>query len=76
MGIDGVLSIKFSYRSRGETTMCDVNWVLNVFMDGCMREKKAKLGNVGARLKINGMCWVVVACMFADHMLFAQWGDR
>ena len=40
-------------------------WLLNIFMDGRMREMKAKVRNVGARLKINGMVWEVVARLFA-----------
>ena len=36
-------------------------------MDGCTREMKPKVGNVDARLKINGMGWPVVACLFADE---------
>ena len=31
-------------------------WLFNnIFMDGRMREMKAKAGNVGARQKMNGM---------------------
>ena len=30
------------------------------FMDVCIREKKAKVGNIDARLKIIGMGWAVV----------------
>ena len=41
-------------------------WWLNIFMDGCMREMKANVGNVGAKLKINGMGCTVVACLFAE----------
>ena len=35
-----------------------------------MREMKAKVGNVGTRIKINGMGWAVVACLFADDTMF------
>ena len=36
-------------------------------MHGCIREMKAKVGNVG------GMGWAVGACLFADDMvLFAE----
>ena len=35
-------------------------WLFDIFMDGYMREMKAKMGNVGARLKMNGMGWAVV----------------
>ncbi len=27
-------------------------WLFNIFMDDCMREMKAKVGNIGARLKL------------------------
>ena len=39
-------------------------WLFNI-MDGCMREMKAKVGNVGARPKMNGMGQAVLAFLFA-----------
>ncbi len=39
--------------------------LFNIFMDGCMREMKAKVGNIGGRLKLNGVTWSVAACLFA-----------
>ena len=45
----------------------------NIFTDGCMREMKAKVGNVGAKLKMNEISWTVVACLFVDEtVLFAE----
>ncbi len=41
-------------------------WLFNIFMDGCIREVKAKVGKIGAGLKLNGMGWLVIACLFAD----------
>ena len=41
-------------------------WLLKIFMDGCMREMKAKVRNVCAKLNMNEMDWAVVACLFAD----------
>ena len=35
--------------------------LFNIFMDGCMRSMEAKVGNVVARLKMNGMGWAMVA---------------
>ncbi len=36
--------------------MCVMSpWLFNIFMDGCMREVKAKVGKIGAVLKLNGM---------------------
>ncbi len=39
--------------------------LFNIFMDGCIREMKAKVGNISARLKLNGVTWSVAACLFA-----------
>ncbi len=49
--------------------MCDCvmsPWLFNIFMDGCMREMKCKVGNAGAKLRLNGEVWSVVTCLFAD----------
>ncbi len=42
-------------------------WLFNIFMNGCMRKMKAKLGKIGTRLKMNGVDWSVPACLFAGH---------
>lgn len=47
-------------------------WLFNIFMDGCMREMKAKVGNVGARLRLNEVSWSVVACLFADDTVVGR----
>ena len=44
-----------------------MSWLFNLFMDGCMREMKAYVGNVGERLKMNGIGWAMVTCLFADE---------
>ena len=31
-----------------------------------MREMKAKVGEAGVRLKLNGVDWSVAACLFVD----------
>ncbi len=41
-------------------------WLFNIFMDGCMKEIKCKVGNTGAKLRLNGEVWSVVTCLFAD----------
>ncbi len=47
--------------------MCVMSsWLFNIFMDGCMRKMKAKVGNVAAGLKVNGVDWSMVAYLFAD----------
>ena len=48
-------------------------WLFDILMDGYMKEMKAKVGNVVARLKMRGMGQAVVACLFADdNVLFAE----
>ncbi len=41
-------------------------WLFNIFMGGCIREMKCKVGNAGAKLRLNGEVWSVVTCLFAD----------
>ncbi len=41
-----------------------------------MKEMKAKVGKVGARLKLNGMDWAVVACLFADDTVLLAESER
>ncbi len=35
-------------------------WLFNIFMDGCMREMKRNVVNMGAKLRLNGEVWVLV----------------
>ncbi len=41
-------------------------WLFNIFIDGCMREMKCKVVNMGAKLRLDGEVWSVVTCLFAD----------
>lgn len=44
-------------------------------MDGCMREMKVRVGNRGARLRLNDDDWAVVGCLFVDDtVLLAESG--
>ena len=71
--VDGVLSESFPTGVGVRQGCVTSPWLFNIFMDGCMREMKAKVGNIGARLKMNGNGWAVVACLFADDtVLFAE----
>ena len=57
--------------------MCNMSpWLFNIFMDGCMREMKAKAGKAGARLKLNGMVWSMAACLFADDTVLLAESER
>ncbi len=39
----------------------------NIIMDGCMRKKKCKVVNAGAKLRLSGEDWFVVTCLFVDN---------
>lgn len=41
------------------------SWLFNIFMGGCVREMKGKVGKIDATLKLNGVDCSVVACLFA-----------
>ncbi len=41
-------------------------WLFNISMDGCMKEMQCKVGNTGAKLRLNGEVLSVVTCLFAD----------
>ena len=62
LSVDGELSDSFLILVRLRQGCVMSPWLFNIFMDGCIREMKTKVGNVGARLNINGMGWAVVAC--------------
>ncbi len=65
--VNGELSDSFAIKV-GLRQGCVMSpWLFNnYFMDGCMKEKKAKVGKTGARLKLNEVNWSVAACLFAD----------
>ncbi len=44
-------------------------WLFNIFLDGCMRKMKCKVGNASAKLSLNGEVWSVVTCLFADDIV-------
>ncbi len=66
MKVDGELSDGFAVGVGAGQEWVMSPWLFNIFMDGCMREMKAKVGNVGAGLKVHGVGWSKVACLFAD----------
>ncbi len=51
-------------------------WLFSVFMDGCMREMKVKVENIGARLKLYECDWTVVVSLFADNTVLLADSER
>ncbi len=56
--------------------MCDVTMLFNIFMDGCMREMKCKVVHKGAKLRLNGVVWSVVTCLFVDDTVLLAENER
>lgn len=50
---------------------CD-HMAVQCFIDGCMKEMKTKVGNRGARMKLNGCDREVAASIFADDIMLLQ----
>ena len=55
MRVDGELSKSFPIAVGVRQGCVMLPWLFNIFMDECMKEVKDKVGNVGVRLKMNGM---------------------
>ena len=73
---DGELSESFD-RGVGIRQGCVIStWLFKVFMDGCIREMKVRVGNVGARLRLNGVQWPVVGCLFEDDTVLLAQSER
>ncbi len=41
-------------------------WLFSIYMDGVMRERKGKTGEVGVRMYAEGRKWVLNSVLFAD----------
>ncbi len=74
--VDGKLSDGFAVGVRVRQGCIMSPWLFNVFMDGCMREVKAKVGKIDAGLKLNGVDWSVAACLFADDIVLLAESER
>ncbi len=71
--MDGVLNDSFAIGAGVRHGPIMSLWLFDIFMDGYIREMRAKVGRIGARLKLNGAYWSLVACLFADDtMLLAE----
>ncbi len=48
-------------------------WLFNIYMDGCVREIKVRVQDLGARLNVRGVEQPVVASLYAgDTVLLAE----
>ncbi len=74
--VNGELSDSFTVGVRVRQGFAMSPWLFNIFMDGCMREVKAKVGKIGAGLKLNGVDWSVTACLFADDTVLLAESER
>ena len=64
--INGELSESFCIKT-GVRQGCVMSpWLFNVYMDGVIREMKAKSGGVGAKMMEEGNEWCMITSLFAD----------
>ncbi len=49
--------------------MCDSLWLFNIYMDGCIREMKVGLWELGAGLNVRGVEQPLVAGLYADDTM-------
>ena len=64
--VNGEMSESFDIRV-GVRQGCVMSpWLFNIFMDSVIREMKAKVGKVGARMNVEGERWWLVTSLFAD----------
>jgi len=47
-------------------------WLFNIYMDGVIREMKAKVGGTGVNLSVNGVKWVHNTIFADDTALIAE----
>ncbi len=51
-------------------------WLFNIYMDGCIREMKVKVRDLGARLNARGMEQPLVAGLYADDTVLLAENER
>ncbi len=74
--VDGELSDCFAFEVRVRQACAMPPWMFNIFLDGYMREIEAKVGKIGARLKLNGVDWSVTVCLFVDDTVLMAEKER
>ncbi|KAK3893161.1 hypothetical protein Pcinc_003002 [Petrolisthes cinctipes] len=74
--VEGDLSESFNI-SVGLRQGCVMSpWLFNIYMDGCMREVKAKVNGLGVKLRLNEANWSLVASLFADDTVLMAESER
>ncbi len=67
--VNGELSESFSVEV-GVRQGCIMSpWLFNIYMDGCIRDMKVKVWDLGARLNVRGVQQPLVAGLYADDIV-------
>ncbi len=64
--VNGELSESFNVEVGARQGCVMSPWLFNIYMDGCIREMKARVWDLGARLNVRGVEQPVVASLYAD----------
>ena len=51
-------------------------WLFNLYMDGVVREMKAKVDGVGVEMCVNGDKWVLNTILFADDSVLIAENEK
>ncbi len=66
MRMEGQLSCRFALGVGVRLGCVMPPWLFNILTDGFKWEMKAKVGTIGARLRLSKVGWSVVGCLLAD----------
>ena len=74
--IEGDLSENFQIQG-GVRQGCVMSpWLFNIYMDGVIREMKAKIGDVGVSMSVDGGKWCVNTILFADDTVLIAESEK
>ncbi len=74
--VNGELSESFKVEV-GVRQLCVMPpWLFNIYMDGCMRERKVGMQDLGARLNVRGVEQPLVASLYADDTVLLAESER
>ncbi len=69
VGVNGELSESFMVEVGVRQGCAMLPWLFNIYMDGCIKEMKVRVWDLGARLNVRGVEQLLVVGLFADDIV-------